>query len=151
VEEAAVAVDGDHTAAGNADLGAESRREAITEGPLVAGGQISAGSVDREERSRPVTDLGALLDEDAVVRQLGPDCQREVRLGPGLRPFLHELRFEGRQLFPARRAGPVVTLRPFRQLAQPEGSISDESDVRLVVAADLCRVDIELNNGFLPG
>ena len=80
IEEAAVAVHRDHLSARIAGLDAQRGREAVAERALVARGEKRARLVDREEGLRPVADLRALGDQEAVVRELRPDRHPKVSL-----------------------------------------------------------------------
>jgi len=82
--EAAVARNGKRRHIGPSVLSAERGRVAPAEIVLIAGRKESARRVDREGEAGDEADLGHLVDEDAVLRQFGPDGIEEGELGASL-------------------------------------------------------------------
>ena len=82
VHEAAIAGDRHDRPVGPRHLGAERRRIAEAERPLIAAVQVGARAVDRKGEPADIADLGQILDIDAVVRQFGADGGEILALRP---------------------------------------------------------------------
>ena len=102
VHEAAVAVDRDDLLVRVADLHPQRGGEAVAERPLVAGADEGALLVDREADRREVADLRALVDQDAVLRQLAADRLGVGRLRLDLVELVGDLLLQPGQLLLAR-------------------------------------------------
>ena len=107
-----------------ADLRAERGREAVAERALVARADEGARLVDREAAPRPVADLGALVDDDRVVRAARvADRQRRAACGWTAFSVVGQRLLERARLRPRRDGAlPIVRADPLGQRGQGRAS-----------------------------